>query len=236
MVHHAVVERLRRFGQQRQPVAVGQQEQELADRRFERTARAISCSTTARLRAANTAGLVSTLKRLIAGDEPGEIAEVALRPQILAFSEHDVEQRRVPVAAPRLVTGLPARAVRGRSSPTRTPTELGGVTIDEPDLIFHGVIDLVTRVRAGATVRSAARSTSSRRAMRSRRSISRRVIEQALAFDGSRLRDARLFGDHVFSALRLECLELGRQRREAALDLPRGRRAVARVSAAVTSA
>ena len=122
MVHHAVVERLRHFGQQRQPVAVGQHEQELADLRIERTGSGDQLLHDGAL-ARSGYGRIGqhALKRLIAGNEPREIAEVALRPQkILAFSERDVEEcPRVPGGG--AATGHRASLSRGPFAPAADP-------------------------------------------------------------------------------------------------------------------
>ena len=104
------------LGQQHEPIALGQHQQQLRRRSGDmRPARASSCSTTARLRGAGIAGLAEHARqRLVAGDEPRERGELAADLLDVAFLARDVEQRarvagggargsssRLPAAAPR---------------------------------------------------------------------------------------------------------------------------------------
>ena len=214
VVHQPRFVRLRELGEQRQAVAVGEQQEELRDdRRHGVPARSSSSCTTPRFCAAGIAGFVSVRAQLSLP------ATSCVKPASCAAHELDVGF---------LVTRR--RRARGRSGSRRRGSSsrllAAARRSDRRGASWSsGVIVRRMRCSATPTASRAACSVSSRRAIRSRMSISRRVCSSSRAARSAAACAIRACSASTSSApLALQRVELRRQR----LHLPRRSRRAAR--------
>ena len=168
VIHQPLAVRRGQLRQQRQPIALGEQQQQLRRRsaiqaRPARAAARRPRACAARHRRDSTA---RAHQQLVAGHESGELRELALEPgRGRPLLQRDVEQR----------ARVARRRPRGWSSRL---LQLRRVAVDQPELILGRDVPAM-RSSATLTASCAACSVNSRRAMRSCMSISRRVCSSS---------------------------------------------------------